>query len=134
MFRLKSDTVKSQKIPGTKLMHISAVVVAVLGLASLINSILLFKDTVSQYVAQGYPSGEVLKYMIPSQLLPGLFEILAVYGGIAMILWAAGIINQNLASCSCSTHDDEEPGLDDATQEDPDEIKTEADNADFSDE
>lgn len=107
MLKSKSDAVTSQKMPGTKLMKISAVVVAVLGLASLVNNILLFKDTISQYVAQGYPSGEVLKYMIPSQLLPGLFELLAVYGGIAMILWAAGIINQNLSNCGYTTPEQE---------------------------
>jgi len=118
MFKFKGDAVKSHKMPGTKLMNISAVAVAVLGLASLINNILLFKDTVSQYVAQGYPSGEVLKYMIPSQLLPGLFEILAVYGGIAMILWAAGIINQNLASCGY-TIADQEPATAETLQDTP---------------
>lgn len=133
MFKFKGDAVKSQKMAGTKLMNISAVTVAVLGLASLINNILLFKDTVSQYVAQGYPSGEVLKYMIPSQLLPGLLEILAVYGGIAMILWAAGIINQNLASCGC-TIADQEPATAETLQDTSAEADMNAEDNNFLDE
>lgn len=37
--------------------------------------------------------------MLPGQLLPGLYEPIAVYGGIALVLLAAGMINQKLSKC-----------------------------------
>ena len=108
LFKTQAGLEKPQKWAGTRLMNVSAAIVALIGAASLINNIILFKDNVAQYVAQGYPSAEVIKQLIPNQLLPGLFEAIAVYGGIAIILIAAGIINQNLAQCYALLIKDEE--------------------------
>ncbi|NLI91461.1 MAG: hypothetical protein GX434_04430 [Peptococcaceae bacterium] len=60
-------------------------------------NVILFNKTVAQYVDQGYPAQEVLKQLIPLQLLPGIFEAVALYTGIALVLIAAGFINQRLA-------------------------------------
>lgn len=132
MLKSKNNSEKTKKLAGTKLMNISAAIVAILGLASLINNILLFKNAVSQYVAQGYPSAEVLKYLLPSQLLPGLLEILAVYGGITMLLIAAGIINQNIAAAYASSSkveatEQNEADENDGQETDPETITAEDD-------
>jgi hypothetical protein len=52
---------------------------------------------VNQYVAQGYDSAEVMKQLLPSQLLPGIFQPVAVYGGIAVLLMGVGMIYQKVA-------------------------------------
>jgi hypothetical protein len=68
-----------------------------IAIAALVNNIILFKDNVARYIEQGYPSAEVVKQLIPNQLLPGIFEPLAVYCGIAVILFSAGLINNKIS-------------------------------------
>lgn len=84
---------KSKLTVSSIVMYVGSTIVALIALAFLIDNIILFKDTVAQYVGQGYPSDTVVKQLIPSQLLPGVFESVALYGGIALILFAAGLIN-----------------------------------------
>lgn len=81
---------KSGKSTITIVLYIAASVVALIGIALLIDNIYIFKTTIDQYVAQGYPAADVKKSLIPSQLLPGIFEPIAVYGGIAFILIGLG--------------------------------------------
>lgn len=91
---------KKSKLPiSTKLMYAGAIVVTVIGFVFLVNNIILFKDTLAYYVDQGVPSNEVLKKLIPQQLLQGIFEPIAIYGGIAFILYCAGKINQKVSKC-----------------------------------
>ena len=86
------------KIPaGSIALYVASSVVALIAVASLINSIMYFNNTVANYVAQGYPAAKVMKELIPAQLLPGLFEPIAVYGGIAFILLGVGIINHKFS-------------------------------------
>lgn len=80
-------------------MYVFATIVALISVASLVNNVLLFKNTVAQYIAEGYPSNLVYKQLIPSQLLPGIFEPIAIYGGIAFILCGFGMINQKVSKC-----------------------------------
>jgi hypothetical protein len=90
---------KSKKPVSSIVLYVVASVVALIAVASLANNILLFKSTVGQYVAQGYPSTEVIKQLVPIQLLPGVFESLALYAGIAFALFAAGMINEKISKC-----------------------------------
>jgi hypothetical protein len=93
----KSD--QSPTNTSSKFLYIAAAIAAIIALALLIDNIWLFKNNIDQYVAQGYPSAEVLKQLIPAQLLPGIFEPLVVYGGIALILWWLGILNRRISAC-----------------------------------
>lgn len=88
---------KQKKPAGTIVLYIAALVVALIAVASLTTTIITFRSVVSQYVAQGYPAADVLKQLVPSQLLPGIFEPVALYGGVAALLFAAGMINQKVS-------------------------------------
>ena len=50
----------------------------------LISNILLYRTNVAQYVAQGTAVGVVKAQLIPAQLIPGIFEPIGVYCGIAL--------------------------------------------------
>ena len=93
----KSVPGKPKKIVGSIVLYVAASVVALIAVALLVNNILMFKNIVTQYVAQGYDPAEVNKQLVPSQLLPGIFEPVAVYGGIAVLLMGAGMIYQKVA-------------------------------------
>lgn len=95
----KNVSKKSRKFSISIVLYIVASVVALVGVASLVNNIFLFRDSVNQYVAQGYPVATVIKQLIPSQLLPGIFEPIAVYGGIAFVLLGVGIVNKKVSKC-----------------------------------
>lgn len=99
--KMKNKTVlkKSKKISVSKILNAAALVVAILGIASLVNNIYLFKQAVSQYVAQGYSTATVTKQLLLSQLLPGIFEPIALYGGISIVLLAASMINKKISKC-----------------------------------
>ncbi len=96
----ETNVPKKLKIPASSIaLYIAFLVVALIAVASLINNIMYFNNTVANYVAQGYPAAKVMKELIPAQLLPGIFEPIAVYGGIAFILLGAGIINHKFSKC-----------------------------------
>lgn len=98
-FRKTNVSKKTKKSAISIVMYISASIVALLAVSLLINNIILFNNNVAMYVDQGYPSNVIVKQLIPSMLLPGIFEPIAVYGGIALILLAAGLIIQNISKC-----------------------------------
>lgn len=103
---MKLKNKNTSKSPSSIILYVVASIVALVGIATLVNNILLFSNNVNQYVSQGYPSSEVLKQLIPMQLLPGVFEPIAVYEGIAFVLFGLGILikkvvkHQNLLSNS----------------------------------
>ena len=106
-----NSRIASQKPPkqkSTKALYIGAVVTGVFAVASLINNILLFKNSVDMYTLQGYPVAEVLKQLIPAQLLPGVFEAIAIYGGITVLLIAAAIINEKASQWLASLNNQQE--------------------------
>jgi len=78
-------------------MYVAASLIGLIAIGLLVENIVIFNATVAQYVAQGYPSSQVLQQLIPSQLLPGVFESIAVYGGIAFILFGVGMTNQRFS-------------------------------------
>lgn len=95
----KNSTQKFKKFTFSTTLYIAAAVVALIAVASLVDNIMLYRNSVSQYVAQGYPVALVVKQLIPSQLLPGLFDTISVYGGIALVLFSAGVINKKVSKC-----------------------------------
>jgi len=103
----KTALIKNKKSTLSIVLFIGGAIVALLGIALLINNVKLYNDTVSQYVAQGYDASTVTASLMPSQLLPAVFEAIALYGGIAMILFCMGLINQKFANCKLQTTNDE---------------------------
>lgn len=94
---------KLKKSTGTKIMYVAASVAALFGVALLVCNIVLFKSSVTQYVTQGYPVAIVLKQLLPAQLLPGIFEPIALYGGVAVLLFAVASINEKVSRCLISS-------------------------------
>lgn len=90
---------KSRKSPVTIIMYVVASIVAIAGVTLLVNNIILFRNTVNQYVAQGYDYNMVISQLIPSQLLPGICESVGVYGGITFALLGVGTINEKTSKC-----------------------------------
>ena len=88
MSKVKSK--KGNKIVVT--LKIGGIVVGLFGLAALINNIMIFNDSIKQYVEQGYPKEMVMQAMVPTQLLPGIFEPIALYGGLALLMFAVAVI------------------------------------------
>jgi hypothetical protein len=82
---------------GTKFLNVTSGLVFLIGVASLVNHLMYFYTTLTQYVAQGYEQSEILKSLIPGQLLPGVFEAVALYMGIAAALFGLGMVNQKLS-------------------------------------
>jgi hypothetical protein len=116
------------------ILYVAAAVVALFGVALLIDNIYIFKTTIDQYIAQGYPAADVAKSLVPAQLLPGIFEPVAVYGGIALILFGIGKTDKKLSKClatlpkaeSSEENDEAEPVKPDETDsENPTIIKPE---------
>ena len=90
----------SKKLKGSffsNIMYVVASVVALIGVALLVNNIILFKSTVSQAVTQGYAIATVRKALLTSQLLPGMFEPIGIYGGIAFLILGVGIVNKKVS-------------------------------------
>ncbi len=80
-------------------MYIVASVVALIGVGLLVNNIFLYKSTVSQAIAQGYDLATVRKALLTSQLLPGMFEPIGMYGGIAFLIFCVGRVNKKVSNC-----------------------------------
>jgi hypothetical protein len=99
--KLKRDeALKKFKRPaGTIVLYVAAIVVSIIGVAYLVTNIELFRKMVTQYVAQGHTVAEVTSQLLLGQLLPGIYEPIAVYGGIALILFGAGMINHKISKC-----------------------------------
>ena len=91
--------VKAKRPVLTMVMYIVGGFIGLIGIAVMVSNVLLFKATVAQYIAQGFPSSQVTKQLIPSQLLPGIFQPIAIYGGIALILFVSGVIYQKISQC-----------------------------------
>ena len=97
--KLKNKDVieKKREFPISKILYVIASIVGVMGVALLADNIYIFKSTVDQYVTQGYTVADVVKGLLPSQLIPGIFEPIAIYGGIAFILLGVGIANKKIS-------------------------------------
>lgn len=97
-FNSENNSKKSKESSVSIVMYVVASLVIIFGIAALINSILLFNSTVAQYVAQGYPAEIVSKQLQQTQLLPAVFQ-LALYFGVAFLLFGIGILNKKVSNC-----------------------------------
>jgi len=97
--KAKNVSKKSRKSFISIILYVIATIVALMGVALLVNNILLFKSTVAQAVAQGYAVATVKKALLTSQLIPGVFEPVALYGGIAFLLLGLGVVNKKVSKC-----------------------------------
>ena len=87
----------SKKSVISNVFYVAAAIVAIIGVALLINNIYLYKTSYSQAVAQGYSAATVKKALMTSQLLPGIFQPIALYEGIAFLLLGVGIVNKKIS-------------------------------------
>ena len=90
---------KEKKLISSIVFYIAAIITAIIGTGLLINNVILYSKNVAQYVAQGYAMDTVINQLLPSQLIPGVCEPIALYGGMALLLVAAGIINKKVSKC-----------------------------------
>ena len=97
--KLKNKDVieKKREFPISKVLYVIASIVGIMGVALLADNVYIFKSTIDQYVTQGYTIADVVKGLLPSQLIPGIFEPIAIYGGIAFILLGVGIANKKIS-------------------------------------
>lgn len=93
----KGNHRKSKKFSISVLLYVIAAIVALLGVILLTDDIYIFKSTVNQYVMQGYIAEDVMKSLIPVQLLPQIIETLALYGGMTFALLGIGIANNKIS-------------------------------------
>ena len=80
-------------------LFVSAIVVAILGVALFADNIYLYNTSFSQAVAQGYAAGTVRKALVTSQLLPGILQPIAIYGGLALLLLGLSKISDKVSKC-----------------------------------
>lgn len=95
----KNVSKKSEKSVISIMLYVVASVVAIVGVALLVNNVFLYKTNFNQAVAQGYSAATVRNALITSQLLPGIFEPIGIYGGIAFLLLGVGMINKKVSKC-----------------------------------
>ncbi|MBU4438767.1 MAG: hypothetical protein L6276_01375 [Acetobacterium sp.] len=88
----ENNSTQSKKNKISLVLYIGGSIVAVMGIALLVNNIILYNQTIAQYVAQGYDSAEVVAQMPPTQLLPIVFQAIGLYGGVSLILFCMGLI------------------------------------------
>jgi hypothetical protein len=93
----EQHSTKGKKNPLTISLYVGSIIAALSGAILLISNIILYNDTVAQYVAMGYDAADVTAQMLPSQLLPALLQSIALYGGIALALFAIGQISHKLS-------------------------------------
>ena len=102
-------------------LYVAGALIALAGIAVLVSNVLLFRAALAQYVAQGFSSSQVASQLIPSQLLPGIFEPIAIYGGIALMLIVSGLVLHKTAQCLGIMASAEIVGVgDEVAHEDPD--------------
>lgn len=134
----QSKPKKSKKCTGSIILYVASLVVAVIAIALLVNNVRLYNENVAQYVAQGYPKAEVVKQLKAIQLIPGVFEPIAVYGGIAFVLFGIGMINEKVSKYLATTAkvkaiDDVQEDIADAENiETSEKVETDAENAEAS--
>ena len=83
---------KSVTPKGSMVLYIIGVIVAIVGIISLVDYLMLFASEFSSYLTQGYAYDTVFNYLMPT-LVTQLCSYIATYLGIAALLFGAGIIN-----------------------------------------
>lgn len=86
--RKKTNTPK-----GSMVLYIIGTIVAIVGIISVVDYLMIFATEFSAYLTEGYSYSTVFNYLVPRDLIPQLCSYIATYLGIAVILFGAGIIN-----------------------------------------
>lgn len=110
MINKKNTKVKYKQTASSIVMYSIAAIILLIAAAFLFNNVKMFKATIDQYVASGYDAKGVSSVLFAQQLLPGIFQAVALYGGIAAILIFGGIINNKISIC-LEALNKEEPAL-----------------------
>ncbi len=95
---MKTAKEKSPIAVSTIIYYVAAVVVLLVGAAYLVINVRYYNTMVAGYVAQGYDAADVTAQLIPQKLLPGIFEPVGIFGGIAAVLWGIGLLSQKLST------------------------------------
>ncbi|GEM_PF-6812202 len=72
-----------------KFLFVAACVIALIGIAALTSTIYQFCYYIKEYSAQGYEISIIVKSLLMTQLIPGVADALALYGGVSIILFTA---------------------------------------------
>ncbi|MDO4534963.1 MAG: hypothetical protein Q4B63_04025 [Clostridium perfringens] len=89
----KSKTRKKTNTPkGSMVLYIIGTIVAIVGIISLVDYLMMFASQFSTYLAEGYSYDTVFNSLMPS-LVVQICSYIATYLGIAALLFGAGIIN-----------------------------------------
>lgn len=95
---MKTAQEKSPIAVSSIIYYVAAVVVLLVGAAYLVINVRYYNTMVAGYVAQGYAAADVTSQLIPQKLLPGIFEPVGIFGGIAAVLWGIGMLSQKLSA------------------------------------
>jgi hypothetical protein len=90
---------KPKRTAGTIALYACGAIVAILAIVFVVNNIMLVRNVIEQYVAQGYPRAEVTKEIMQAQLFPGIIQPFVTFGGVAALLFAAAAINHKVNQC-----------------------------------
>ncbi|MGE5423149.1 MAG: hypothetical protein ACM3QW_07780 [Ignavibacteriales bacterium] len=88
---------KAKKSPGIIIGYVLGSLASLFGAGLLALNIISFTNNYGYYLSQGYPPQMVLQQLVPSQLLPGIFEPIAIYGGIAFLIFTISAISQKVS-------------------------------------
>lgn len=103
----KTALTKNKKSSLSIALYVGGAIVALVGIALLVTNLKLYSDTVSQYVAMGYDANEVTTQLLPSQLLPTIFQAIGLYGGLSMVLFCLGLAYQKFTNFTLQFANDE---------------------------
>ena len=137
---MKTAKEKSPIAVSSIIYYVAAVVVLLVGAAYLVINVRYYNTMVAGYVAQGYAAADVTAQLIPQKLLPGIFEPVGIFGGIAAVLWGIGMLSQKLSALKafndsfCCCCDDEIELEETASEENAEEANSVEDSAEANDE
>ena len=103
----KTALTKNKKSSLSIALYVGGAIVALVGIALLVTNLKLYSDTISQYVAMGYDANEVTTQLLPSQLLPTIFQAIGLYGGLSMVLFCMGLAYQKFTNFTLQFANDE---------------------------
>lgn len=84
---------KTSTPKGSMFLYIIGTIVAIVGIISIVDYLMIFTTEFSSYLSGGYSYSTVFNYLVPRELIPQLCIYIATYLGIAVLLFGAGIIN-----------------------------------------
>ncbi|NMC56058.1 MAG: hypothetical protein GYA50_02400 [Eubacteriaceae bacterium] len=86
---IEKNPKKNKNSVYAKFLLVAAFVIALVGVAALTSTIYQFCYYIKEYTAQGYSTAVIVKSFLMTQLVPGVADSLALYGGVSIILFTA---------------------------------------------